>query len=65
MQGFHRMIFNALFNLIWLSSSCTVLGNPVEIALETLENLIHNTDPPKGEPFPQIPGPKKDDKVSM
>ena len=46
-----------------LLSPCTPLVNPIEIALETLQNLILNTDPPKGEPFPQIPGPKKEDKV--
>ena len=40
-------------------------GGSLEEVLQTLTNLILRTDPPKGEPFPQIPGPKKDDKVQL
>ena len=38
-------------------------GNPTETASEALQNLILNPAPPRGEPFPKVPGPKKDDKV--
>ena len=40
-----------------------MVRNPSEIALETVQTLIQNPGPAKGEPFPKIPGPKKDDKV--
>ena len=43
---------------------CTpMVRNPTEIASEALQNLILNPVPPRGEPFPKVPGPKKDDKV--
>ena len=47
-----------------LISLCTpMIPNPTKIALETLQNLIFKSAPPRGEPFPKVPGPKKDDKV--
>ena len=40
-----------------------MVRNPTKIALETLQNLVSNSAPPRGTPFPKVPGPKKDDKV--
>ena len=37
--------------------------NPIEAALNTLEYLRLNKDPPKGVPFPKVQGPRQDDKV--
>ena len=37
--------------------------NPVEAILNTLQDIILQKDPPKGEEFTKIPGPSKNDKV--
>ena len=37
--------------------------NPIQAALNTLQDLILNQDPPKGEVFTKIPGPSKNEKV--
>ena len=42
-----------------------MVRNPTKIALETLQNLDSNSAPPRGTPFPKVPGPKKDDKVFL
>ena len=39
--------------------------NPVEATLNTLQNIILQKDPPKGENFAEIPGPSITDKVCI
>ena len=39
--------------------------DPIEVALNTLQELILKQDPPKGEEFMKIPGPTMNEKVSL
>ena len=50
--------------LFWLQTRLIVC-NPIEIALQALEDLILKPDPAKGEEFPKIPGPETSDRVCI
>ena len=50
--------------ILWVEID-SLASNPMEIALQTLENLILNQEPAKGEEFPKIPGPDKSDRVCI
>ena len=60
--------------LVWASFVILMFGkcdakrrkqklDPIQGALNTLQDLILNQDPPKGEAFTKIPGPSKNEKV--
>ena len=60
--------------LVWASFVILMFGkcdakrrkqklDPIQAALNTLQDLILNQDPPKGEVFTKIPGPSKNEKV--
>ena len=59
--------------LVWASFVILMFGkcdtkrkhrlDPTKAALNTLQDLILNQDPPKGEAFTKIPGPSKNEKV--
>ena len=59
--------------LVWVTFVMLMFGkcntkrkqklDPMEAALNTLQDLILSQDPPKGEAFKTIPGPSKNEKV--
>ena len=49
--------------LILSISTKLTSGNPVQDAITALQKTLRHPDPPKRETFPEIHGPKKDDKV--
>ena len=51
------------FNFNLSISTGSVSADPIQDALKALKNALSNPDPPKGEAFTQIRGPKKNDKV--
>ena len=55
-----RRKFFLICCLIGLSESFSL-----EALVETLQSILLKPDPPKGTPFPAIPGPNKDDRVCI
>ena len=60
-----RKIIDPLIEALNFKHNQNDKSNPVEAILNTLQNVILQKDPPKGEEFSKIPGPSKNDKVKQ
>ena len=69
----HSLTDQTIMNTVCIFSVLFIFGecyseqrqkvDPIVAALNSLQDFLLRTDPPKGTPFPKVPGPKTNEKV--